>query len=571
MSPTPRPAKISTRLLLSLGLVFALAAVVTVLLVRDELTRQAIAGAQDKARILLDNDFAIHRYITDELRPKMFEWRAAHREGEDYFEPSWMSASYALRRINQSYRQINHDSYYQKHCAIGARNPENEANDYERDFIVRANKDPNLVTSSKIGVFDGKPCLLFLRRGLVMQKPCLQCHGRPEDAPTGLIDLYGAQRGFNRELGKTVSAFSVRIPLQGFYGEAKSFSLRLSWLFLTVLGCLFLVQHILQRRLFFNPLGKIHEKALQIAASDEHLGERIDPPSGKELSDLTEAFNRMSENLKVRVSEREIAEDALQKAQALLEKRVGERTAELTRAYELLKIEVMEKNRVEENLRRSEIHLRNLYSRLLTSQEEERRKISKEVHDSIGSPLAAIKIGLENSLMKSAKGKVDPESFQALADLAQHAMRECGRIMTDLRPPVLDDYGIVAAIGWFCDRFQLANTGMRITKRIELDEKEFPESLRIVLFRIVQEALNNAARHSGAENITVSLVKKDRIELKISDDGCGFNLRSVLAKKNREGMMGIANMKERVELSGGVFQMETAIGKGTTVCARWSF
>ncbi len=570
MSSTSPPPKISTRLFISLGLVFALAAAVTVIFVRDELTRQALGDAQDKARILLDNDFAIHRYITDELKPRMIEWSASFRP-EDYFEPSWMSASYALRRIDQSYRFIDHSSYYQKHCAIGARNPENEANDYEREFILRTESDPNLITSSRIGIFNGQPCLFFLRRGLVMGQSCLQCHGSPDKAPSGLVDMYGPRRGFDRKLGKVVSAFSVRIPLQGFYGEAKSFSLRLSWLFLTVLGCLFLVQYILQRRLFFNPLGKIQEKALQIAASDEHLGERIETPSGKELTDLTEAFNRMSENLKARVSEREIAEDALQRAQALLEGRVEERTAELTRAYELLKLEVMEKNRVEENLRRSELHLRNLYSRLLTSLEEERRKISKEVHDSIGSPLAAIKIGLENSLMKSEKGKPDPESFRALADLAQHAMRECRRIMTDLRPPVLDDYGIVAAIGWFCDRFQIINPGIRIEKMIELDEKEIPQSLRIVVFRIVQEALNNAARHSGAENITISLVKNRQIELRISDDGCGFNMRSVLAKKNQEGMIGISSMKERAELSGGSFQVKTAVGRGTEVCARWSF
>ncbi|MFZ2447647.1 MAG: DUF3365 domain-containing protein [Syntrophobacteraceae bacterium] len=691
------PVKASTRLFLSLGLLFALATLITLLAVRDELMKQAVVEAESKARIILTHEIAAHEYFSQELRPTLLEWSKPFRD-EDYFEASWMSSSYALRRIGLRFNDLIPEDYYEKICTIDARNPGNEANDYERDFILELNRDPYLVKKSKVEMIDGQPYFVVVRRGLVMEESCLQCHGDPSKAPAGLIAQYGSERGFNRTLDKTVTAISVRVPLKETYAEAATFSIRLSGLFFTVLVFLFLIQHLLQRRLFLAPLQKIHDKALQIAASDLHLGERIAPPTGEELSELTEAFNRMSENLKVRVSEREAAEEALQKAQALLERRVEQRTAELSRAYEQLKLEIHEKNRVEEDLiherdfveslvntaqaiilvldnegrtvrfnpylefisgyrlddvrgkdwfdiflapgdserirgiflptdstrrvrgyvypivtkegkerqiewynedlnrsdgtrigilsigqditerkkaeealKLSETRLRTLYSQLLKAQEEERRKISKEVHDSIGSPLAAVKIGLENACMQSEKGRADPQSFRALVDLAQHAMRECRRIMTDLRPSVLDDYGIVATIGWFCDRFQMVNPDIRIEKRILVSERQVPESLRIVLFRVAQEALNNAARHSGASSITVSLERDDKIELCIRDDGRGFDLKSVLARKSQDGGFGISNMEERTELSGGSFRIETGPGRGTAVFARWSF
>ncbi len=691
--------KISTRIFFSLGFVFALAALLTMILVRDELQRQALSEAEDKAQIILNNQAALFDYLTQELRPRLFKLTEPFRPA-DYFDPTWMSATYALRVVDQRFKSISSHGYLEKMATVGARNPVNEADEYERNFIRELNGDPLLVKKTEVEILDGQPYFLFLRRGWDMDETCLMCHGDPRDAPVGLVKYYGSEAGFNRDIDKAHTAVSIRIPLNETYAEAENFSIRLSGLFLSILASLFLIQHLLQKRLLFNPLQKIRVKALQIAASDRHLGERIDPPGGRELSELTEAFNIMSEGLKIRVIEREAAEDALHKAHSLLEKRVERRTSELSLAYEKLKLEIEEKNRAEEALiherdfvesvintahaiilvldsegrivrfnpyleelsgyrldevsgmdwfdtflhpsdrkrlrkvflmptrpvrgyvnriltkegqerqiewynenlngldgnrvgilsigqditerkkaeealKLSEARLRTLYSQQLTAQEEERREIAKEVHDSIGSPLAGLKIGLENVLMQTQKARMkrtDPDSLRALADLAQHAMRECRRIMTDLRPSVLDDYGIVATIGWFCDRLQTVNPGISIEKKILVTEKEVPESLRIVLFRIVQEALNNAVRHSWAENITVSLLRyNDSLELSVRDDGCGFDLKSVLGRKDPEGGIGISNMMERTELSGGIFRIESKPAEGATVFARWSF
>ncbi len=698
MSLLGTPIKISTRIFVSLGFVFALAAVLTMILVRDELQRQALSEAEDKAQIILNNEAALFDFFTHELRPRLLKFTEPFRPA-DYFDPTWMSATYALREVEQRFKSISSHPYLEKMATIGARNPANEADEYERNFIVKLNADPLLVKKTEVGMLDGQPYFILLRRGWDMDESCLMCHGDPQDAPVGMVKRYGSEAGFNRDIDKAHTAISVRVPLNEPYAEAEDFSIRLSGLFLSILASLFLVQHLLQKRLLFNPLQKIRAKALQIAASDRHLGERIDPPGGRELSELTEAFNIMSNGLKIRVSEREAAEEALQKAHSLLEKRVERRTSELSLAYEKLKLEIEEKNRVqealiderdfveslintahaiilvldsegrivrfnpyleelsgysldevrgkdwfdifllpsdrkrlrgvfltpakqvrgyvnriltkdgherqiewhneslsrldgnrvgilsigqditerkkaEEALKLSEARLRALYSQLLTTQEEERREIAKEVHDSIGSPLAGLKIGLENVLIQTQKAprkRTDSDSLRALADLAQHAMRECRRIMTDLRPTVLDDYGIVATIGWFCDRLQTVNPGISIENRILVTEKEVPESLRIVLFRIVQEAINNAVRHSWAATITVSLVRyDDSLELEVRDDGCGFDLKSVLGRKDPEGGIGISNMMERTELSGGTFRIESKQAEGTTVSARWA-
>ncbi len=689
-------SKISTRILMSFGAAFALAAVITVVAVRNELRRQAIVEAESKALIIMDHKMAVHNFVVAELRPKLLKWTEDFRPSS-YFEPAWMSSTYAVRQVDDTFKALSPTKYYARHCAVDARDPDNEAGEYERGFLERLNLHPNLVTDSKVADLDGEPFFYILRRGLVMEAECLQCHGTPDRAPAGMVEMYGSERGFRREVGKTVSVISVRVPLKETYAEADSFSIRLSALFLTVLTGLFLVQHLLIKRLFLNPLRRIHGKALELAASDEHLGETIAPPPMLELAELTESFNRMSENLKIRVLEREGAEEALHLAQSMLEARVEARTGELSEAYEQLKAEIYEKSKVqealiqqrdfveslvntaqtiilvldnrghivrfntyleklagytleevrgqdwfhiflpldhrsrvkqvffrafsghqikgytapvltksgeerqiewysarlksedsttvgllsigqditerkraEEALRKSEMWLRSLYSQLLKAQEEERRRIAKEVHDSIGSPLAAIKMGLENAIMVSEKGKVGLESLRALAELAQHSMRECRRIMTDLRPPVLDDYGIVATIKWLCDRFQIINPQIRIERRIDISEEDIPEPLRIVLFRIVQEALNNAARHSGAKIISVLLLKGKEIQLCVHDDGCGFDMDSVLSRKAHEGGFGISNMKERTELSGGSFQLETDPEKGTTIYARWT-
>lgn len=234
--------------------------------------------------------------------------------------------------------------------------------------------------------------------------------------------------------------------------------------------------------------------------------------------------------------------------------------------------DITKRKRVEEALKQSREQLRLLSSRLLEAQEEERKRIAGELHDSIGQSLAAIKFNVENILEEAGgdlNGRVS-SSLRQVIPLVQSSIEEVRRIYTGLRPSMLDDFGVIATIGWFCRDFQKTYEGIGIKKQMRIEEADIPESLKIVIFRIVQEAFNNIAKHSGAGLVNLCLEKKDaRIELAIQDNGIGFDVDAKLVRSSRDKGVGIAGMTERTELSGGTFRLESVIGKGSTIHAAW--
>ena len=169
---------------------------------------------------------------------------------------------------------------------------------YERAFIAKLNADKKLESESTVRNIDGKPYLVVLRKGEVMEASCLRCHSDPRDAPKGLTDHYGSTRSFNRKAGDAVSAVSLRIPLSEAYAAANIFSLKLSAILLIVLACLFAIQYRIYRRYLLEPLNVMRDKANEIAMQEGHLGEEIPRPFGRELSELTTSFNKMSVKLR---------------------------------------------------------------------------------------------------------------------------------------------------------------------------------------------------------------------------------------------------------------------------------
>jgi len=221
---------------------------------------------------------------------------------------------------------------------------------------------------------------------------------------------------------------------------------------------------------------------------------------------------------------------------------------------------------MEEELRKSENRLRLLSSQLINVQESERKRIARDIHDSIGQTLAAIKFGLENKLSQMGGGAVPPGvSIENIISLTQNGIEESRRIQMDLRPSILDDLGILATIGWFAREFQKVYVHISVEKHISVQEDEIPDSLRTVLFRVMQEAMNNVAKHSKANLIRLSLKKMgDRIELCIEDNGAGFDPETI--KKG----LGLTSMRERTDLSGGSFEIESVHGRGTIIRASWA-
>ena len=221
-------------------------------------------------------------------------------------------------------------------------------------------------------------------------------------------------------------------------------------------------------------------------------------------------------------------------------------------------------------LQESKSRLQLLTSQLLTAQENERKRVAHELHDSIGAFLTGIKLQIEEVISSLERGAATPDSLKKVVPTVQQAIEESRRIQMNLRPLILDDLGILATIGWHCREFEKTCPHIRIEKRIDLTEDQVPNSLKTVIYRISQEALNNIAKHSKADRVTFSLRKIGApIELAIQDNGQGFDVEQTLSKESHEQGLGLSSMRERVELTGGFFSIESNKGVGTVIRATW--
>ena len=135
--------KISTRLFLIISAGYLLVAATVVVMINYQMRQQALLEAESKARLILDHNLATHTYFSHQLKPKLFDWTKSFRSS-DYFEPTWMSSTYAIREIEKYFEAISPRKYYYKECAIDARSPENEADPYEQSFLKKLAENPKL-------------------------------------------------------------------------------------------------------------------------------------------------------------------------------------------------------------------------------------------------------------------------------------------------------------------------------------------------------------------------------------------------------------------------------------------
>jgi len=244
------------------------------------------------------------------------------------------------------------------------------------------------------------------------------------------------------------------------------------------------------------------------------------------------------------------AHAALEELNTTLEVQVAERSSELCDAYEAL--------------RRKEEHLRALSGRAVALQEAERRVIARELHDSAGQALTAIRIHLQ----LIAQSSESPEVVARLADKTQTitdaTLEEIRRAVTMLGPAILDDVGLSAAIDRLCD--DLREDGhLEIEVRVELDDRPLTPALESTVYRLIQESLTNIARHAKARAAKVELVAEtEQLRLTIRDDGRGFVVGEAIAASRSHGLVG---MRERAELLGGELVIDSTPGGGTVITA----
>ncbi|MFZ0929531.1 MAG: sensor histidine kinase [Syntrophobacteraceae bacterium] len=220
---------------------------------------------------------------------------------------------------------------------------------------------------------------------------------------------------------------------------------------------------------------------------------------------------------------------------------------------------------------KSKNELRALSSKLLATQEEERKRIASELHDSIGQTFAAMKFWIEMALRFRDEGEHNAalNHLEQFVPILQRSIEETRSICMGLRPLMLDSMGLLATLDWLRRECMKPYPQRHIELETGVAEEEIRENLKVNIFRIAQEALNNIAKHSKAEWVDISLSKDGNgIELVISDDGVGMNLDHILQTSTTRSL-GLTSMRERAELTGGRFSIESAPGEGTTIRACW--
>jgi len=258
------------------------------------------------------------------------------------------------------------------------------------------------------------------------------------------------------------------------------------------------------------------------------------------------------------------------------------RSAALSASNQHLKREIAQRKAAEESLRKSEQHyaqlleqsrhmqeqLRLLSRQLLSAQEEERKKISRELHDVIAQTLTSINVQLDTLKSKAALSTKGLErSIARTQQLVVHSVNIVHQFARELRPTVLDDLGLIPALHTFMKGFG-EQTGIRVHLSAFAGIKEVNNDTRTVLFRVAQEALTNVARHAQARQAEVKIQQLDgAICMSIEDDGKGFQEGPGSRAKKGE-RLGLLGMRERLEMVGGSFAINSKPGKGTIVRAQ---
>jgi PAS domain S-box-containing protein len=258
------------------------------------------------------------------------------------------------------------------------------------------------------------------------------------------------------------------------------------------------------------------------------------------------------------ITERIHAEDALRRAHDELEKRVRERTADLAYANDALRMEMAERQRVEEE----RIHL---LTRVVLAQEDERRRIARELHDQLGQQLTALRLTLEMLKAQAVDRKEFRVQVETLEELALQLDKDVAFRVWELRPIEVETFGLQTAVENYVRKWS-EHVGVRVQLHMSPApfERLTPE-LETTVYRLAQEALNNVAKHARADHVDVVLERgRDNLSLIVEDNGVGFDPSMI---ENHRGV-GLIGMRERAALAGAELQVESSPGRGTTVIVR---
>jgi len=233
-----------------------------------------------------------------------------------------------------------------------------------------------------------------------------------------------------------------------------------------------------------------------------------------------------------------------------LEQRVKQRTHEL---------EELERQLREQNKEKGD-----LLGKIITTQEEERKRIARELHDEVGQSITSLMIGFK--VLETQDPEKMSQGIDQLKKLSAQTLEDVRHLALELRPSSLDDLGLIAALRQYTREYK-EKTGVNAEFQTSgFEGKRLQPEVEIALYRIVQEALTNVARHAEAKKVSVLMgIRNSSIVAIVEDDGKGFDVQDVISSKNRERRLGLYGMQERASLIGGVLTIEANPGKGTTI------
>jgi signal transduction histidine kinase len=235
-----------------------------------------------------------------------------------------------------------------------------------------------------------------------------------------------------------------------------------------------------------------------------------------------------------------------------------------------LQNEIARREAAEEALRLSRNELTLLSQQLIQAQEKERHRIARELHDSAGQSLSAIKYSLERATELQRQGRHDDAGplLSRTIGRVRETINEIRAIAMDLRPSVLDDLGVASALVWLCREFAETYAQFEVRADIVATDAEIPDRLATTIFRCAQELLNNAAKHSRARWISVGLLRSSNsVTLTVSDDGVGMPQPDASGSFGRGH--GIRNLRERAQMTGGYMIVGGESCSGTQVRLDW--
>ena len=481
-------------------------AILILLAVYLQAKTQALREAEEKALIVLNRNLSIHTYFTEILKPSLFNYESIGAD-PDYFDPVWMSSSYAVRKIEGYTRQIQQGDYFYKESVINARNPSNEADTLEKAFIEEVNRDPELIFRSGVRSLDGEPFFYVLRRGEAHQFSCTQCHTDPAIAPAGLVKTYGPVRGFYREdkEGDVISAISIRIPIREAYRSARLFTYQVAIALVLFFSLLYFVQFHFLSTVLFIPIQALRKQMIRISSGDGHIGEQIADSRYDELADLTDAFNRMS--------------TSLQEERNHLEEKVEQRTSKLNDTAARLQESVAEKD-----------------------------VLFKEVHHRIKNNLQLI------SNILSLKGmEVGGDAAMILQDCQRriHSISSIHEILyrTEEGQQVNFTQYIKGLIVNFEETYGKERSEISLQTAIQ-EDVQVELQLAVTLGLIVNELVTNSFKYAfpdrstGTVLVTMNMAK-DTLQLTIEDDGVGLPPDLDISGAGTVGLSLVTNLAEQ--------------------------